>query len=181
MKATPALGDALTRVSRRLELAGGDLVVAFDRLGVGIQGRALSRFVRNVSDQPVAAVVFTAVLACVEADRAQQAMLARHARVYAEADRRWGRDLHSGQLALDGIEPARHVRGESVTHRQRLRLGLWVRANGACEDCGRSGEGVALDLHHLDYSRYGHEEPSDVTLICRDCHERRHGRLIPAV
>ena len=107
-------------------------------------------------------------------------MLARHARIYAEADRRWGKDLHPAQLALDGIEPARYVGGESIIHRQKLRLAVWVRANGTCEDCGRSGEGVALDLHHLDYDRYGHEEPSDVILICRGCHERRHGRPIPA-
>ena len=107
-------------------------------------------------------------------------MLAKHARAYAQADRRWRSDVARGQLALDGIEPARNLPGESITHRQQLRVALWARAGGACEDCRRSGKGVALDLHHLTYDNYGHEHPTDVLLLCRDCHELRHGRQIPA-
>lgn len=174
---TPALAEALDRAVERLRLAGGDYAAAFDRLGVGIDARAIGELV----DDDDVVVVLGIVLVCVEADRAQRTTLARHARAYAEADRRWRKDVHPGQLALDGIEPARYEPGEAVTHRQQLRVGLWVRSGGACEDCGRNGKGIALDVHHLRYDRYGHEEPSDVLLICRDCHERRHGRPIPPV
>ena len=42
-----------------------------------------------------------------------------------------------------------------------------VRGN-KCEGCGESGG--QLDLHHDTYERLGSEKPSDVRLLCRDCH-----------
>ena len=171
---SPALIDAIARAKQRLELVDGDHVAAFDRLGIGISGRA---FCALFPDNDVAQSVVKAVMLGVEADRAQRTMLAKHARMYAEQDRRWSR-TNPDQLHIDGIEPARQVPGTSVTHLQKLRIGLWVRSNGKCEDCGCSGDGIALDIHHVSYDHYGHEEMSEVLLLCRDCHERRHGRLV---
>src|ERR1700729_685404 len=158
---TPALADATARAIQRLELAAGSHVAAFDRLGIGISGQD---FCDLFPSDEVARTVIKAVMLCVEAGRAQRVVLARHARAYAEADRRWSK-VNPGQLALDGIEPARQVPGEPITHRQKLRLALWIRSGGTCEDCGRTGENSALDIHHLTYDRYGHEEPSDVTRL----------------
>ena len=173
-RVTLALTDAIARAKQRLDLVDGDHVQAFDRLAIGISGKA---FCDLFPSDEVARTVIKAVMLCVEADRAQRTMLARHARAYVQADRRWSK-VNPGQLALDGIEPARQLPGESITHRQKLRLALWIRSGGTCEDCGRTGENTALDIHHLTYDRYGHEEPSDVALLCRECHERRHGRAI---
>lgn len=171
---TVALTDATDRVAQRINLADGDLAAAFDRLGTGLQANALVNLATNIDDPARLALMVGLVV--VESDRGQAALLARHARAYAEADRRWGRDVNRDQLTIDGIEPARHLRGESITHRQKLRVGIWARASGACEDCGRGGDGVALDLHHLTYDRYGHERATDLLLLCRGCHDRRHGR-----
>ena len=170
---TPALVDAIARAKYRLDLAADDHVLAFDRLGIGITGQT---FCDLFPSDEVARTVIKAVMLCVEADRAQRVMLDKNHHIYAQADRRQAK-VNPGQLALDGIAPARQG-GESITHRQKLRLGLWVRSKGTCEDCGCSGEGVALDIHHLSYAHYGHEEMSEVLLLCRDCHERRHGRLL---
>ena len=169
----PALADAIARVKRRLDLVSGNHVAAFDRLAIGINGQV---FCAMFVDDDVAQAVVKAVMVCVEADRAQRVMLDKHDHIYAQADRRQAK-ANPDQLALDGIEPARQA-GESITHRQKLRLALWVRSKGTCEDCGCSGEGIALDIHHLSYVHYGYEETSEVLLLCRDCHERRHGRLL---
>ena len=42
-----------------------------------------------------------------------------------------------------------------------------VRGN-KCEGCGEVGGN--LDLHHDTYDRLGREIPSDLRLLCRDCH-----------
>jgi len=38
-----------------------------------------------------------------------------------------------------------------------------------CERCGETEP--PLHLHHLTYVRMGHEAPSDVELLCPDCHD----------
>jgi hypothetical protein len=181
METTPHLREATERAFKRTELVRGDLVAAFDRMGTGLQGPMLKELVERAAaeDEPLTKIVFSAAIIAVEADRAQQAMLARHARAYAAAERRWDRNVNTGQQTLDGMEPARHIPG-SLSHQKQLRTGVWVRAGGCCEDCGKSGKGIALDLHHLTYERFGRELPEDVLLICRECHEHRHGRRIPA-
>ena len=172
MAITPVATDVIDRVAQRIRLVDGDLTIAFDRLGTGLQADALANLATNIDDPMRLAMMVGLIV--VESDRGHQQLLAKQARVYAEADRRWRKDVPAGQLALDGIEPARYVPGKSITHHQQLRTGLLVRAGGACEDCGCHR---ALQVHHLTYDRYGHEEPTDVLLLCRECHERRHGRL----
>lgn len=47
-----------------------------------------------------------------------------------------------------------------------------------CEFCGARREAAYDDtvfhLHHLDYSRLGHEHPEDVIVLCRSCHDDVH-------
>lgn len=38
---------------------------------------------------------------------------------------------------------------------------------GACEHCGSI---YRLQVHHLTYERLGNELPSDLLVLCRDCH-----------
>jgi hypothetical protein len=38
------------------------------------------------------------------------------------------------------------------------------------EQCERCGEGPPLQLHHKTYERLGHELPSDLELVCLECH-----------
>lgn len=52
--------------------------------------------------------------------------------------------------------------------RPRSNLGKW----GFCPDCG---ERRWLEPHHYTYIRLGREWDSDGDLICRPCHEARHG------
>ena len=48
------------------------------------------------------------------------------------------------------------------------------RAHGICEGCGERRD--AVDVHHLTYENMGNEFMFELVLICRDCHDRLHGR-----
>lgn len=58
---------------------------------------------------------------------------------------------------------------------QRKELGY-----NSCEKCGERPQVVtreaALHIHHLTYERLGEERIEDVTIICRPCHDKEHGR-----
>ena len=50
-------------------------------------------------------------------------------------------------------------------------LPLHWRAQNKCEDCGAR---TFLVTHHLHYQTLGCETPTDLVLLCRDCHRNRH-------
>ena len=45
------------------------------------------------------------------------------------------------------------------------------RAGNRCQVCNRHKSQVVLDAHHRTYERLGNERPSDITVLCRGCHE----------
>jgi 5-methylcytosine-specific restriction endonuclease McrA len=50
---------------------------------------------------------------------------------------------------------------------QRKRKAVLRRAGYRCERCRRA---VPLDIHHLSYQRFEHEDLTDLKALCRDCH-----------
>jgi 5-methylcytosine-specific restriction endonuclease McrA len=50
---------------------------------------------------------------------------------------------------------------------QRKRKAVLRRAGYRCERCGAD---VPLDIHHLTYARFGHENLEDLQALCRMCH-----------
>jgi len=46
------------------------------------------------------------------------------------------------------------------------------KAEYRCLECKKEGH---LDVHHLTYKNLGSESLEDVIVLCRDCHEKRHG------
>jgi 5-methylcytosine-specific restriction endonuclease McrA len=48
------------------------------------------------------------------------------------------------------------------------------RANWRCQVCAST---TVLDVHHNTYERRGHEWPSDLVVLCRECHTLFHGRM----
>jgi hypothetical protein len=69
-----------------------------------------------------------------------------------------------------------HVRRDRYNERLRrpdwqlLRKRIIERAHGQCELCGVSG---SLDVHHLNYARFGKELPEDLAAVCRVCHSNK--------
>jgi 5-methylcytosine-specific restriction endonuclease McrA len=89
--------------------------------------------------------------------------------------------LHALGLQMDQYEKyleTAHWQGfrKLVLTEQLKRIG-----RNECERCppqpNSEGEGdVELHVHHLTYERLGRELIEDVQIICRECHDREHGR-----
>jgi hypothetical protein len=94
---------------------------------------------------------------------------------------------------LQSPEVAEGVRRFSEDYLSRLRRADWAgeirpriiaRAAGVCERCGARTH--AFEVHHLDYSRLGHEDDSDLQALCPACHpeadsERREAACAAAL
>lgn len=50
---------------------------------------------------------------------------------------------------------------------RRLRSRVLERDNWTCRSCG----GVATEVHHLTYERFGEERPSDLVAYCAACNQ----------
>lgn len=51
-----------------------------------------------------------------------------------------------------------------------------AKAGGACQECGHTGSaGIPLQVHHLRYDNLGDELERDLVVLCKLCHECRHG------
>jgi hypothetical protein len=63
-----------------------------------------------------------------------------------------------------------------TSHWKRVRAWALDRARHACALCP---ETKRLQVHHRSYARLGCEQPEDLVVLCRTCHERHHGMIDP--
>lgn len=65
---------------------------------------------------------------------------------------------------------------------KNIRYAKLVSVDFKCEACNYGEyefqEGP-IDVHHKTYERLGDERMSDLEVLCRPCHEKRHGRKFP--
>ena len=54
-----------------------------------------------------------------------------------------------------------------------------ARSGYCCSICKASRNDTQLDVHHNTYDRLGDEQPSDLIVLCRSCHDHYHDRLRP--
>jgi 5-methylcytosine-specific restriction endonuclease McrA len=67
------------------------------------------------------------------------------------------------------------------------RLAELEAAGFRCRLCNDDGTGSAIEVHHRTYANLGHEQPGDLTALCRTCHRvvtdhqrrLRYGRRVP--
>jgi len=62
----------------------------------------------------------------------------------------------------------------NTDHWQRVRKAALEQAGGRCQTCNTSGNETTLQAHHRTYENRGQEQPGDLTVLCRDCHEAFH-------
>lgn len=63
----------------------------------------------------------------------------------------------------------------ATEHWRRTRMQALVHANCMCERCGRGEDEVILDVHHKPGHYFlGEEQPDDLVVLCRECHELEH-------
>lgn len=67
--------------------------------------------------------------------------------------------------------------GEYLRSKHWLRMKRMIHAkyNNECQMCHKKLKGRERNVHHLTYERIGNELPEDVTLLCRECHQKVHG------
>ena len=91
-------------------------------------------------------------------------------------------DLYRRIIAkVDQAERLRQLR--AMPYREYLSTKEWKntrgraikRAGKKCEHCGNK---YNLDVHHLDYSRLGHEHNADLVVLCHTCHAETHGKKV---
>lgn len=61
-------------------------------------------------------------------------------------------------------------------HWQSMRKAAMANAQYRCQVCNTNND--TLDVHHRTYERRGREHPSDLTVLCRYCHETYHGVMV---
>lgn len=59
-----------------------------------------------------------------------------------------------------------------------FKMGILSKRGPTCEGCASTRRRV--DLHHLHYRTLGKERECDVILLCRRCHDERHGLTLPS-
>lgn len=57
-----------------------------------------------------------------------------------------------------------------------LRWAILTKVKGHCDECGAT---TRLQVHHLSYANIGNEAPEDLTVLCRACHAKGHGKRQP--
>lgn len=68
-----------------------------------------------------------------------------------------------------------HKAYRSTEYWFNLRHKMFIERGGRCEKCGKVLHGDNYDIHHIDGTyREFDEIPSNLMLICRDCHKTYH-------
>jgi hypothetical protein len=52
-----------------------------------------------------------------------------------------------------------------------------VKAGWRCQLCNEEGDERTLHAHHRTYKNIGHEDPTDITVLCSDCHAKFHDEI----
>lgn len=62
-------------------------------------------------------------------------------------------------------------------HWRSIRARKLQQSDYKCQLCGCK---ESLEVHHNTYCRVGSEDMSDLIVLCRECHEKHHGRVARA-
>jgi 5-methylcytosine-specific restriction endonuclease McrA len=54
----------------------------------------------------------------------------------------------------------------------QIRIDLFNIRGKKCEDCGNTKR---LQIHHLTYKNIFNEEPEDLKILCKNCHQKEYG------
>jgi hypothetical protein len=95
--------------------------------------------------------------------------------------------VRTNQVACPGCEYTMHPTAErrlelrTMPYKEYLwtrewrqtRRGALQRAAYRCQLC--STRSKVLHVHHNSYARRGHEWPTDLVVLCKDCHGAHHG------
>jgi hypothetical protein len=79
-------------------------------------------------------------------------------------------EVQSQEDWLRSLSYGAYLRSE---HWKSVRAAALERAGHRCQLCNSPDR---LEVHHRTYERRGRERPTDVTVLCDECHARHHGK-----
>lgn len=102
---------------------------------------------------------------------------------WGECRHEWSLDMyqHKGETFIvveqlvpseDDLKTMPYAEYLKTGHWQEVRKAALERADHRCQLCNATEN---LNVHHRTYERRGAERDSDVTVLCKPCHERFHG------
>lgn len=94
-------------------------------------------------------------------------------------------DYASGSLAtmlIDLLTCQEWQPDINVNYQEYLKSDEWKersilakeRAGWRCQLCSKGGDKTSLHTHHNSYRHLGHEEDTDLVVLCRECHKLFH-------
>ena len=82
------------------------------------------------------------------------------------------------------VSEKRYAELRKMDYKEYLETGEWTerakimraRFENRCQACNRHKNEVQLEVHHRTYERRGNEKPTDLTVLCQECHQMVHDR-----
>lgn len=74
------------------------------------------------------------------------------------------------EAGLPVPEGENYQKGEMLGHYNVRQYVLW-RDGYTCQNCGKHGDGVILEIHHLESRKTGGNAPDVFVTLCSDCHD----------
>lgn len=101
-------------------------------------------------------------------------MICKSSVAFAEFSRIFG-IVYFRVIRCKKFEPSRSKSGHTAYLKSEKWKGLRRRAIDRADfKCERCGSAVNLEVHHLTYKRFGHEELDDLVVLCNSCHNQIH-------
>lgn len=93
----------------------------------------------------------------------------------------------SNIITYDAVMNKQYINYMSSDRWRVKRQLVLERDNHECQTCLHKGEHYPLQGHHKTYERFGNEDPYDLIILCKSCHEaitnvireRRYARVNP--
>jgi len=83
-------------------------------------------------------------------------------------------------MLSDWFSAKRRSKNRNQPYAKYLRTDHWKSFRAKVLDqrgmkCSECGIAKKIQVHHLHYRNLGHELMSDVEVLCKTCHQKRHG------
>ena len=98
----------------------------------------------------------------------------QHLKVHIAQNQYPKADIAQNQLDQPELPPPnyhKYIRSEEWRVKAEEAKAL---AGNRCQFCNRSRGEIQLEAHHRTYERLGNEQPGDITVLCRNCHQTQH-------
>ncbi len=77
------------------------------------------------------------------------------------------------EMNVQNLDYYKYIKSERWKQKRKY---LLEKVGNKCQLCGIKN--VIFNVHHNSYKNLGHEDETDIIVLCRKCHARHHGKSI---